>query len=345
MERLVVDGWGRFLGTENGQIVVKERRGKGQSVIFRCPPSELKQVVFSGRGSLSSDAIELLSEHGVDLIILDWKGDVRARLSPPLLRTVNTRREQYRAYETEKGVVLAKSFIRAKMKNQMALLGTFIKTRPRIDRDSAEVLRAARDSIGHLVSELECVSGDACDAARGTIIGLEGSATAMYWNAISRIIDEAFGFSGRSGRYAGDPVNAMLNYGYAILEGECWRAVHFAGLDPYGGFLHVDRPGRASMVYDLMEEFRQQVVDRSILRLLSHRQVRPDEFTVMDGVCKIEDTARKLVLKVLLSKLEDRIRYRDRAWKWSDLILHQARGVAKFLRGETRKYEGFWLRW
>ncbi|MDI6718584.1 MAG: CRISPR-associated endonuclease Cas1 [Methanomicrobiales archaeon] len=345
MERLVVDGWGRFLGVEDGQIVVKERKGKSYSVICRSLPSDLRQVVIAGKGSLSSDAIDVLAHHGVDLIFLDWRGGVSARLSPPMLRTVNTRREQYRCYDTEKGAALAKAFIRAKMKNQMAVLGTYAKTRVQADPNTAEALRVARESIERIASELESVSGTACDAVRGTIMGMEGCATGVYWNAISKIVDESFGFNHRSGRYAGDPVNALLNYGYAILEGECWRAVHYAGLDPYGGFLHVDRPGRASMVYDLIEEFRQQVVDKSTLKLLSHRQIRTENFEVVDGVCRMDDATRRLVLSELLMKMDDRVRYKDKLWRWSDLILHQAREVAKFLRGESGKYEGFWLRW
>jgi CRISPR-associated protein Cas1 len=137
----------------------------------------------------------------------------------------------------------------------------------------------------------------------------------------------------------------MLNYGYGILEGECLRAIHYAGLDPYGGFLHVDRPGKASLVYDLMEEFRQQVVDRSVIKFFSLGQVKPSEFTIDNGVCMMSDTARKLILNELLNKLEDQIRYNERNVKWTDLILSQARGVASYLRGESKTYNGFWLRW
>jgi CRISPR-associated protein Cas1 len=57
----------------------------------------------------------------------------------------------------------------------------------------------------------------------------------------------------------------MLNYGYGILYGNVWGAILNAGLEPFAGFLHVDRPGKPSLVLDLVEEFRQPVVDRAIL--------------------------------------------------------------------------------
>ncbi|MGI6604033.1 MAG: CRISPR-associated endonuclease Cas1 [bacterium] len=59
------------------------------------------------------------------------------------------------------------------------------------------------------------------------------------------------------------PTNACLNYGYGILYQQCETALILAGLDIFAGFLHVDRPGKTSLVYDFMEEFRQPVVDRT----------------------------------------------------------------------------------
>ncbi|MER3513307.1 MAG: CRISPR-associated endonuclease Cas1, partial [Chloroflexota bacterium] len=59
------------------------------------------------------------------------------------------------------------------------------------------------------------------------------------------------------------------NYGYGILYGQVERALVLAGLDPYAGFIHVDRPGKPSLVLDLIEEFRQAVVDRTVLGLVN----------------------------------------------------------------------------
>ncbi len=347
MDRLVIDGWGKYIGVEHEQIIVKERKESRYSITHRCTPRDLRQVIISGKGSISTDAIELLAEHGVDVVLIDWHGKVRAYISPPMMRTVNTRREQYRAFDSTMGAVLAKEFVNAKLRNMYAVLGTLAKSRKDTFPESAEALKNARDSINAWIEKLDAlkIKGKTCDDIRDTIMGFEGNASASYWQSIQKIIPSEFGFEERSGRYASDPFNAMLNYGYGILEGECWRAIHYSGLDPYGGFLHVDRPGKASMVFDLMEEFRQQVIDKAIIKIFSLGQVKPEDFTIENGVCRINDTARKLLLNELLTKLESRIRYMDRSIKWSDLILSQARNVAKFLRKEVKTYKGFWLRW
>lgn len=345
MDRLVVDGWGKLLSMENNQVVVKERKGKSYSVIHRCLPSNLRQVVITGKGSITTSAIEILADNGVDVILIDWKGNVKARITPPIMRTVNTRREQYRAYDEPKGAQLVKEIVYAKLRNQMAVLGTLAKTRKDTQPQIAGKMMKARSIISRWSEEVNKIEGSSCDEVRNQLLGMEGNASAAYWDAISTMVGNEFRFSGRSGRYATDPLNAMLNYGYAVLEGESWRAIHYAGLDPYGGFLHVDRPGRASMVLDLMEEFRQQLVDKTVFRLFTQKQVKPEQFSIENGICVMADKPRKLLLSELLSKLEDRVRYGDANIRWTDLILKKARDIAKFLRGESKLYKGFWLRW
>ncbi len=66
-----------------------------------------------------------------------------------------------------------------------------------------------------------------------------------------------------------DPVNVFLNYGYGLLASDVWMAVEHSALEPYAGFLHKDSPRRPALIMDLMEEFRQPVVDRVVLRLVS----------------------------------------------------------------------------
>src|SRR5215210_8198907 len=55
---------------------------------------------------------------------------------------------------------------------------------------------------------------------------------------------------GDRNRHANHPVNAMLNYAYAVLESQVRIATVAQGLDPAIGYLHVCRPGRAALVYD-----------------------------------------------------------------------------------------------
>jgi CRISPR-associated protein Cas1 len=338
--RLVVDGFGKFLGVQGETLVVRE---EGRTVAH-VHPKELELVIISGKGSVSTDALRLLAEHGVDVLLIDFRGEVMARLSPPEMRTVSTRRQQYYAYMDERGVRVAKAVVEAKIKNQVATLGTLAKKRIDSDPELARILYAAAQEGRALVEEVKRVSGERVDEVRDSLMNLEGRAAQHYWNALKGIL-APLGFESRSGRYAQDPVNAMLNYGYGVLLGEVWRAVHYAGLDPYGGFLHADKPGKPSMVLDLMEEFRPHLVDRLVVKLVSKKMVSKDGFEFVNGICQMKEGVRRLYLEQQLELLAGEVRIGEQKLSWSDAILLQARKLAKFLRGETDEYEGFWQRW
>jgi len=341
VKRLVVDGFGKFVGKKSDRIVVKE---KGRT-LHHARVEDLRQVVISGKGSISFDALEHLGSFGVDVIVIDWKGMVTARLASREMRTVKTRREQYYAYRDERGGLLAKQFVLAKMRNQYATLGTLAKSRKETSPAVAEELSKRREEVSEQIRKVETVEERPVDGIRGSLMGLEGYASTAYWGGIYGVVPEEFGFNDRSGRYATDPVNAMLNYGYALLEGEVWRGIHYSGLDPYGGFLHVDRPGRPSMVLDLMEEFRQQLIDKTVIALVTKGSVSSSDFDMVEKMCRMGDSARKLLLKTVLGRFEKYMRYEGERRRWTDMILLQAREVAKYLRGETSSYEGFRLRW
>jgi CRISPR-associated protein Cas1 len=73
------------------------------------------------------------------------------------------------------------------------------------------------------------------------------------------------------------PMNAMLNYAYAVLESQVRIATVSEGLDPMIGYLHASRPGPVALVYDLMDPLRPQV-DRSVLDFVRSHPFTPSDF-------------------------------------------------------------------
>jgi CRISPR-associated protein Cas1 len=130
-----------------------------------------------------------------------------------------------------------------------------------------------------LSSDLEPFIHSVTDAkALETLRLLEARAAIIYWSAWTiplkwkekRIPEDwnhfsqrASGISGK-GYKASHPINALLNYAYAILAGQVERTAQLAGLDVAVGSLHADQDGRPSLVFDLMEPLR-PVVDQAIL--------------------------------------------------------------------------------
>ena len=100
----------------------------------------------------------------------------------------------------------------------------------------------------------------------------------------------------------------------------------------------MDRPGKPSLVLDLVEEFRQPVVDRTVI---SH--VNLGESIGMEGGLLDADT-RKAVSQKILGRLEARESYQGKKYQIRSVIQIQARNLAAFLRGE-RDYRPFSFKW
>jgi len=99
---------------------------------------------------------------------------------------------------------------------------------------------------------------------KNKIRGIEGITSVKYWKAISILLSDEINFKTRDQKPSNDVVNSMLNYGYAILASEITKIILIENLDPYCGFLHSDLNKRKSLTYDLIEEFRQQIVDKTV---------------------------------------------------------------------------------
>jgi CRISPR-associated protein Cas1 len=162
----------------------------------------------------------------------------------------------------------------------------------------------------------------------------------MYWDAVKNVLPDDYDWPGREGRGAKDPVNSALNYGYGILYGQIERALVLAGLDPYAGFTHVDRPGKPSLTLDAIEEFRQPVVDRTVFGLVNKRvKIEQDERGLL-----VKETRRMLAEKVL-NRLESAESFEKKNVPLRIIIQNQARHLATYLRGERNEYQPFVMEW
>jgi CRISPR-associated protein Cas1 len=125
--------------------------------------------------------------------------------------------------------------------------------------------------------------------------GTERNPVPDDWHQIARRSSK-MGTTSHANRNATHPVNAMLNYAYAILESQVRMQVVATGLDPTVGILHGSHGGKHGLVYDLMEPQR-PLVDRKVLEFVRARTFHPADFAIRgDGVCRLNpELARQLL--------------------------------------------------
>lgn len=344
IEHLIVDAYGSFVGKHQGRLRVTFKAGKDGETPkpLDAPLMHLQTVLISGHGvSLSSDAIAACAEQGIPIYVLDGKGAAVASLyASALIGTVQTRRAQLLAFADARGLQAARALALGKIRNQATLLKYAAKYRKDRAPEVYEALReAAIETLAHEQALLQ-LQGPCIDAVREQILSVEGRAAKQYWAGIRQLLPEALAWPGRQGRGAQDAFNALLNYGYGVLYGEVERACVLAGLDPYGGFLHVDHPGKPSLVLDLIEPFRPAVVDRMALALVGKGTAIVQE----EGGWLAAETRRTIAEKVY-ERLNAPAPYGGKRLSLRAIIQTQARELALFLREEREGFEAYVADW
>ena len=387
MNQLTISDYGTSLGKRSERVSVRYRgveREKEEHALM-----DLDQIVIASRGvSLSSDLIEACTERGIEISFLSFNGKPYAKLnSPSLTATVISRREQLAAYHDERGVEIAKRFAAGKLRNQINLVRYFGKYRKksapkkydelaeRVAKieglmDDIQALRweehtrrweghPCPDSAGMLPPKIEGNREPPIDAVRTTLLNLEGRAGALYWECVQRLLP-AGRFTTREHQGAADDVNSLLNYGYGMLYSQVWSALALAGLEPFAGFLHVDRPGKPSLVLDFIEEFRQPIVDRVVFAMINKKfrveWEEPDDDAAKSAHQSANAEAdvqtqrylskgtRRALADRILERLQETERFERKDQKLCNIIQIQARHLAMFLRRE-RDYQPLVASW
>jgi CRISPR-associated protein Cas1 len=331
--QLFISGFGLFVGKKSERVVVR----KDKSACAQVPLMRLQEIVIASRGvSVSSDLLEELCERGIRIAFLSTSGKPFALLTSPMLTaTVETRRAQFEAANNNRGADLCRWIVAGKLHNQEKLMRYFAKSRDGERRQALEKTAATLRKLRHAALQ---VQGATTAEVRAELMGLEGTGGRVYWKEIGNTLPDGLGFAGRTHQGAADAVNAALNYGYGILTSHVWGAVMNAGLEPFAGLLHVDRSGKPSLVLDLIEEFRQPVVDRAILSWLN----KGGQLTLVKGL--LDGASRENVASRVLARLNATEQHRGKQHQIRSIVQMQARLAASAVRG-LRGYRPFSFKW
>jgi len=177
------------------------------------------------------------------------------------------------------------------------------------------------------------------ETLRGRLFSIEGRVASHYWDLIETMLSDYVVFEGRVRKGATDLLNSLLNYGYGILYSRIWDAVLLAELNPYISYLHKPQRGKPTLVFDLIEEFRQQAVDRPVFSLIT----KGEELKIEKGLLTAE-TKKRLVERIL-ERINTVETFRGRQMRLYEIMNGQARAIATFLEGKSDQYRPYIGRW
>lgn len=312
-----------------------EVRQDGKSLL-RVPLHNLDGIVALGWDiGASSQLMAACAENGVTLSFCNPYGKFMAAVRGFTPGNVLLRKAQYRySDDPALSASLAAPIVAAKLANARNVLMRAIRDHGHED----SLVRASRVLARHAASALTTTNLE-------SLRGLEGDGSAAYFEVFPHLVQVAgFEFHGRVRRPPTDPLNAMLSFAYSMLAHDCRSALESVGLDAAVGFLHRDRPGRASLALDLMEEFRAILADRCVLTLINRRQITPADFVHREtGAVELKEDARKQFLVAWQERKQDEITHPFLNEKITIGLVPfiQARLMARFLRDDLDAYPAF----
>ena len=236
---------------------------------------------------VSLAALRWLADQDAAFVMLERDGSVLATTGPVRSSDARLRRAQALAIHNGTGLIVVRELIIQKLSGQEQVARERLQHAP----------------VADAIARFRCRLADA--ETYESIRNLEAQAGAAYWSAwrdlpisyprsdMARVPEHWQVFGSRksvlsgSQRLATNPVNAILNYFYAVLESEARLAAAAMGLDPGLGMLHVDTPNRDSLACDLMEPVRPKI-DRYVLDWFTRQPLKREWFLEQrDGTCRL----------------------------------------------------------
>ena len=305
----VLKGYGVSITLKDNQILLKDGRNpfseeqeKEAWFVSKIP---YDKIIISGKGYISTEAIKLLSEKNINVILTDTYGNIISNMNNVMSSNTSTtyRMGQYDTFRNpEKVTHLQKQMLTSKLQSQ---IGFFSSLKREELKRGIEQLRGYKESISGYVEKRK-------------LLTTESRCGNIYFGNYAKLINPVYGFESRRGsglmmtnRYASDVINALLNYGHSVLAGEIAKIVNGLGLDPYYGYFHKVRTSFQALIYDLIEPYR-FLVDYAVLKIQEQGIKRKEYAFSREGRVFLDSNLIRRFLKLLSAKFDSRRLYKFR---------------------------------
>lgn len=313
---LILTGHGTGLRIEAGTLVIRQGfthyPQKAEQFRFFKGDFTLPNLILllDGSGSISFETLNWLGEQGVALARIKWDGTLTVMASGAGF-TGNPKNLQWQFEQQAseaKRIAFAQSLICQKLINCAETLRRQFAPSERQARGIEKALAGAGilksrkfDDMQHI----RAIEGEAAVAYFATWSELK-----IGWKSESRypIPDTWRTYRWRSStatgkkpenRKASHPINAMLNYAYALRVVQLQIEAVADGFDPFFGIMHHPRKGFPAYAYDLIEPERPKVDAKILTFVKSHEFSGADFVLRKDGVCRLSPQLARAVAQSL----------------------------------------------
>ncbi|GCL36413.1 hypothetical protein SR1949_15170 [Sphaerospermopsis reniformis] len=330
MRTLYISRQGCYISLKAETLIVKQ----GETIHGEIQLPLLEQILIFGKSQMTTEAIRSCLWRDIPIAYLSRMGYCYGRLMPIARGYRQLSRYQQQLTTTDK-LIVAQNIVAGKLKNSR----TFLQRQQR--RNPSTTTEMAIKSLAVLIQKAR----EAETTER--LMGLEGAGAAQYFSAFGECLNHPnFIFLARSRRPPGNPVNAMLSFGYQILWNHILTLIEIQGLDPYYACLHQGTERHAALASDLIEEFRAPIIDSLVLWLINSKIMDDtQDFVYHNGGCYLNNHGREKYIKYFLQKLEEDVQNQkgENQPRW-DLMTQQIKIFKEFVYQPSQVYQPYQIR-
>lgn len=327
MRTLYVSQQGCYVALRQETLIVKQ----GETIHGQVQLPLLEAILIFGKSQVTTQVIRTCLWRDIPIAYLSRMGYCYGRVMPIKRGYRQLSRYQQQLSGVER-LITARVIVQAKLKNSRILL------RRQKRRRESELLERVLQSLDYLA--LQAAQADSLER----LMGFEGAGAAQYFSAFGECLtNPEFVFTGRTRQPPGNPVNAMLSFGYQILWNHLLALIELQGLDPYQACLHQGTERHAALASDLIEEFRAPLVDSLILRVVNCKEINAQaDFVYNKGGCYLNDSGRRKYLKAFLRRMEEPIQtaLKPNTPRW-DLLTQQVKAYKQFIYDPKNLYQPY----
>ena len=348
MKTLLISGFGTSINVDKRKLIITNRL-KDTRLEFYPHKINHDGIIIDGHtGNITFEAMRWLMKHNINLTLLNWDGQLLANVMPEHPKSGKLRIKQYQRYlDSESRFEIALKIIQTKVEHSLNLLEELsrfyesvdiISIRKSVEKEDLFLLNIMKNSENQDISK-----------SIKQLMTYEGRIAGIHLENLTAIFNQLnpeFNFTGRKNKVssrnynASDEINALLNYGYAILESEIRKAINAIGLDYSIGFLHEINPSRTPLVYDVQELFR-WLIDVSVIQLLEERKIKKSDFIITENYhTRLGENVAKLFIEKINSNFNAKYNYKNgKNYSYQIILQDNLQQLGNFIVGKKKEFD------
>ena len=332
---LYLNTQGLRVGKTGEVLQIKDR----DKLVEEVRMGEICQLNLFGNVQLTTQAIQSLCAEDIPIAYFSQGGWFYGITRGMGLKNIFLRREQFRHADLPPFCLgFARSLVTGKIQNQRTML----------QRNHIEPPAPALAALKRGMEEAQTAE------SLEILLGIEGNASRIYFENFAGMIklseepgDKSrsqftFDFINRNRRPPRDAVNALLSLAYSMLAKDLAVTCLAVGFDPYLGFYHQPRFGRA-LALDLMEPFRPLIADSAVLSAINNHMISPNDFVQAGPAVMLKPDGRKAFFRAYEQRMDTLVTHPLFGYRvnYRRILEIQTRLLARVLTREVPRYSAF----